>query len=106
MTEDWDKRERISEERRDDWTKRIELLDVYVPLVKEYARLNDIELPPDDHDEYSNFVYGFVWDAKFINFAFDRSGILFNERMFTLPITKEDRKLLEKSGIEFVNSNK
>ncbi len=51
--------------------------------MKEYAKLNDIEIPPEGDDDFP-VVYGFVWNAKFIDFAYDESGIIFTEEMFTM----------------------
>ena len=70
------------------------MLKIYCPLVEKYAKLNDIEIPPEDDNHYLPVLYGFVWDAKFIDFAYDESGIIFNEDMFTLDdeITEEDLK--------------
>jgi hypothetical protein len=99
MTRDWDDRERWGEELYEELSKKVELLDMYVPLAKEYARFNNIEIPSDDDDEYLNVIYGFVWDPKFIDYAFDKSGKIFNEQMYTLPITEKDIEGLKKSGI-------
>ena len=46
-------------------------------------RLNDIEVPAEGDDDFP-VVYGFVWYAKFIDFTYDESGIIFNEEMFTI----------------------
>ena len=51
--------------------------------MEEYAKLNDIQIPPEGDDDFP-VVYGFVLDAKFIDFAYDESGIIFNEEMFTI----------------------
>ena len=65
--------------------------------MEKYAKLNDIELVNDDGNPVD--FYGFLYDAKFIDFAYDESGIIFNEEMFTLDdeITEED---LNKLGSE------
>ena len=33
--------------------------------MEEYAKLNDIEIPPEGDDDFP-VVYGFVWDANFL----------------------------------------
>ena len=37
-----------------------------------------------ENDEYTVVVYGFVWDAKFIDFAYDKSGIIFSKDIYEL----------------------
>ena len=46
--------------------------------------------------EYPVDYYDFLYDAKFIDFAYDESGIIFNDEMFTLDdeFTDEDLKNL------------
>lgn len=69
--------------------------------LKSTLRLNNIEIPEEEDDGYLNFIYDFVWDARFIDFAFDKSGIIFNERVYTLPMPEEDEKFLKKSSKGF-----
>lgn len=102
LTDNWDERER-SREQDMGLNKRVQLFDKYLPIVIEYARINKIDLPKDDDDDYLNVIYNFVWDARFIDYAYDKCGILFNEQMYTLQITDEDIKELKKSGVEFVS---
>ena len=37
-----------------------------------------------ENDEYSVVVNGFVWDAKFIDFVYDKSGIIFSKHIYEL----------------------
>ena len=63
----------------------IEMFQIYAPLVYEYVKLNNIELPSidDDNKKYAKKIYGFVMDKKFIDFAFKKSGITFSKEMFS-----------------------
>ena len=63
----------------------IEMFQIYAPLVYEYVKLNNIELPSidDDNKKYAKKMYGFVLDKKFIDFAFKKSGITFSKEMFS-----------------------
>ena len=54
----------------------------YLPLMEEYAKPNDIEIPQEEDDDDFRLYYGLIRDAKFIDFAYDRSGIIFNKNMF------------------------
>ena len=85
-TEEWDKREEIRERICDFFTRSNELLPKYVAFVEEYAEINKIELHSreKDYDDYLVIVYGFVWDAKFIDFAYDKSGIIFSKDIYEL----------------------
>ena len=93
-SEEWDNKERKIQERNDHTHKGIELAKVYKPLVEKYAKLNNIELVNDNGDPVD--YYDFLYDAKFIDFAYDESGIIFNDEMFTLDdeFTDEDLKKL------------
>jgi hypothetical protein len=55
--------------------------------------------PKNDEEEYLNEMLNVLTDAKFIDFASDKYGIIFEEEMFMIDkeITYED---LEKFGIK------
>lgn len=89
---DWDERERIKHKTIEESKRSQELFKIYIPLVEKYAKLNNIELPSKDNDDYTNSIYGFVWDAKFIDFAYDESGIVFSKDLYEFD--KECNKLL------------
>jgi hypothetical protein len=76
-----------------------EVLRIYGPLVEKHTKLNNIEMPSEDDDDYLQDLYSFVWDAKFIDFAYAESGKIFNENMFTIEVTDEDMEELRRRGI-------
>ena len=87
---DWDGREKRKEEYDAHLKQAIKMTKIYFPLVEKYVKLNDIEMPPEDDDDHLVEVYNFVWDPKFIDFAYDESGIVFNAEMFELGFTDEE----------------
>ena len=53
----------------------------FLPVAKKYAKLNGIELGDDGHGERWS-VYDFLNEARFIDFAYDECGEIFNLDMF------------------------
>ena len=90
-SEEWDNKDRKRLE-RDEHFERPGVSKDLQPLVEKYAKVNNIDL--FDNDDEPIDYYDFLNDARFIDFAYDQSRIIFNERMFKGDdeITDEDIK--------------
>ena len=64
-----------------------EAMNKFPKICEEYAKINSIELSPLSGygTERLKDMYNLLNDAKFIDFALDKYGIAYNEKMFRVP---------------------
>ncbi|HEX9317445.1 MAG TPA: hypothetical protein VF884_00755 [Nitrososphaeraceae archaeon] len=86
-SESWDDKEMYRDDKTIDAEKKHKAVNKFPDICVEYAKINSIELSPlsGNATERLNDMYNLLNDPKFIDFALDKYGIEYSEKMFRVP---------------------
>ena len=93
----WDERERRIQEEQEHLERAEYMFPKFLTVAKKYAKLNGVELIKHKHDGVNWSVYDFLNEARFIDFAYDECGEIFNLEMFSFELDEDDVKHLRKA---------